>query len=178
MDKAARVADKKTREIERLARERAKSIEQAFTAIARPLAAAFSVGSFAAMVKGIADSADGLAKLSARTGVAVESLSKLQYAASLSDTSNEDLGNSLTRLNRVMGEAADGSKTAADALKRFDIKPGTSAVEAFQQIADKVKATGDETKIATALNDVFGKSYASLIPLLKGGSDGLRDAGV
>ena len=183
MDKAARVADKKTREIERIAQARAKSIETAFTdmasSIAGPLAAVFSVGAFTGMVRGVADAGDQLQKLSVKTGAAVEELSKLQYAASLSDLSNEDLGTSLIKLNRVMGDAANGSKEATEALARFGIAPksGLSAIDAFKQIADRVKATGDEAQIASGLNDVLGKSFANLLPLLKGGSDGLKDAG-
>lgn len=177
MDKAARTADRETRKIERLARERAQKIEQAFAAMAAPLAALIGGGTFIALVKGIADTADELAKLSSRTDIAVESLSKLRYAASLSDASNEDLTSSLTKLNRVLGEAADGSRQASDALARFDIKPGTGALEAFEQIAERVKNTGDQTRIASALNDVFGKSWATLVPLLKTGKDGLAQAG-
>lgn len=177
MDKAARTADKKTREIERLAKERAKSIEKAFSAMAAPLATLVGGGTFIALVKGIADTADELAKLSSRVDISVESLSKLRYAASLSDASNEDLSSSLTKLNRVLGEAEDGSKTAADALARFGIKPGTGALEAFEQIAERVKNTGDQTRIASALNDVFGKSWATLVPLLKTGKDGLKQTG-
>lgn len=181
LDHAERLADKKTRQIERLARERAKGIEDAFSSMARsiagPLAAAFGAGTFTGMVKGVADAGDQLQKLSSKTGIAVENLSKLQYAGSLADLSTEDLGTSLTKLNRVMGDAANGSKSATEALKRFDIKPGTSALDAFRQIAERVKSTGDETKIASGLNDVFGKSYAALIPLLRGGSEGLKSAG-
>lgn len=183
MDKAARVADKKTREIERLAQVRAKSIETAFSEMARsiagPLAAAFSAGALVGMVKGIADTGDHLQKLSTKTGIAVEELSKLQYAARLSDLSNEDLGASLVKLNRVMGDAANGSKDATAALARFGIAPdaGLSAIDAFRQIADRVKATGDETQIASGLNDVFGKSFAALLPLLKGGGDEIKKAG-
>lgn len=183
MDKAARVADKRTREIERLAQARAKSIETAFSEMARsiagPLAAAFSAGALVGMVKGIADTGDHLQKLSTKTGIAVEELSKLQYAARLSDLSNEDLGASLVKLNRVMGDAANGSKEATAALARFGIAPdaGLSAIDAFRQIADRVKATGDETQIASGLNDVFGKSFAALLPLLKGGGDEIKNAG-
>lgn len=133
---------------------------------------------FAGMVKNLAEAGDKLQKLSVKTGIAVEDLSKLDYAASLSDLSMEDLGAALTKLNRVMGDAANGSKEATDALARFGVAPdsGQTALEVFKQIADRVKATGDETRVASALNDVLGKSFANLIPLLKGGSDGIKSA--
>ncbi|MBK7565248.1 MAG: hypothetical protein IPI21_13755 [Propionivibrio sp.] len=103
----------------------------------------------------------------------------MQYAASLANTSNETLEKSLTKLNLVMGDAANGVTQAQEALARFGIEPGSklSTIEAFQQIADRVKATGDQTKIASGLNDVFGRSFAGLIPLLKGGSAELKSTG-
>jgi hypothetical protein len=165
-----------------IAEKNARRMEAAFSAASKALAAigaAVSVGAFAGMVRSLADAGDQLQKMSARTGETVENLSRLQYAASLADVSNEDLTASLVKLNRVMGDAADGSKDATAALERFGIPPdsGLSAIDAFQQIADRVKATGDETKIASALNDVFGKSFATLIPLLKAGSGEIKSAG-
>ncbi len=183
LDKAARVADNQTRKMEKLAHERARSIETAFSNMAKniagPLAAALGADTFVGMVKGLADAGDQLQKLSTKTGIAVEELSKLQYAASLSDLGTEDLGAALVKLNRVMGDAAAGSKTATEALARFGVAPdaGLSAIEVLGKMADRVKATGDETVIASGLNDVFGKSFANLIPLLKGGADGIKDAG-
>lgn len=165
-----------------IAEKNARRMEAAFSAASKALAAigaAVSVGAFAGMVRSLADAGDQLQKMSARTGETVENLSRLQYAASLADVSNEDLTASLVKLNRVMGDAADGSKDATAALERFGIPPdsGLSAIDVFQQIADRVKATGDETKIASALNDVFGKSFATLIPLLKAGSGEIKSAG-
>ncbi|WP_305073468.1 hypothetical protein [Propionivibrio sp.] len=172
----------------RMAHESAKRMEASFSGIGSALSRSFggfalgaTVAAGAAMVKmskDVVDAGDALAKMSVRTGIAVEELSKLQYAASLSDVSNEDLAGSLGRLNKVLGEAADGSKEATAALARFGIAPGaTNAAEAFAQIADRVKNTSDQTKIASAMNDVFGRSWATLVPMIKNGSDGLKEAG-
>lgn len=171
MGKAAQIAEKN-----------ARRMDQAFSAVGKTLATlggGLSVGAFVGLVRGVADAGDALAKLSTRTGDTVEELSKLQYAASLADTSNETLEKSLTKLNRVMGDADNGVTQAQEALARFGIEPGSklSTIEAFQQIADRVKATGDQAKIASGLNDVFGRSFGELIPLLKGGSAELKSAG-
>lgn len=165
-----------------IAEQNAKRMEAAFAGVGKTLAslgAGLSVGAFVGLVRGLADSGDALAKLSTRTGDTVEELAKLQYAASLADTSNETLEKGLTRLNRVMGDAANGVGAAQEALARFGIEPGAklSTIEAFQQIADRVKATGDETSIASGLNAVFGRTFAEMIPLLKGGSAEIKSAG-
>lgn len=174
--------DKQFSSLNRMAQDSAKKVESAFSGIGSSLktalAGAVSIGALGVMVKSVADAGDQLGKLSTRTGVAVEELSKLQYAASLSDVSNEDLANSLGRLNRVLGEAADGSKEATAALARFGIAPGTlNASEAFTVIAERVKNTGDQTKIASAMNDIFGRSWQTLVPMIKGGAEGLKQAG-
>lgn len=171
MGKAAQIAEKN-----------ARRMDQAFATVGKTLTTlgvGLSVGAFVGLVRGVADAGDALAKLSTRTGDTVEELSKLQYAASLADTSNETLEKSLTKLNRVMGDADNGVTQAQEALARFGIEPGSklSTIEAFQQIADRVKATGDQAKIASGLNDVFGRSFGELIPLLKGGSAELKSAG-
>jgi phage-related minor tail protein len=157
---------------------KAQAVSATFKGFGGLLGAALSF-SLLGMAKNLAEAGDKLQKLSVKTGIAVEDLSKLDYAASLSDLSMEDLGAALTKLNRVMGDAANGSKEATDALARFGVAPdsGQTALEVFKQIADRVKATGDETRVASALNDVLGKSFANLIPLLKGGSDGIKSAG-
>lgn len=141
------------------------------------IAGAFSVGALTSIVQASLDAADGLAKLSARTGETVENLSKLQYAGSLADVGTEDLEKALVRLNKVMGEAADGSKEAQEAIARFGILPTDTVGDAFSKIAERIKNTKDETLIASATNDVLGKSFATLLPLLKGGADGIKSVG-
>ena len=54
---------------------------------------------FASLMKNAIDTADEFANMSKRTGVSAESLSRLAYAAKLSDTSNETLQKSLKFLN-------------------------------------------------------------------------------
>lgn len=171
MGKAAHIAEKN-----------ARRMDQAFSAVGKTLStlgSGLSVGAFAGIVRSVADAGDEIQKLRLRTGATAEELQKLRYVAELNDTSNEDLSNGLIKLNRVMGDAKNGVQQAVEAMARFGIAPDTtlSTVEVFEQIADRVKATGDETKIASALNDVFSRSFASLLPTLKSGGDEIRKTG-
>ena len=139
MGKAAQIAEKN-----------ARRMDQAFSAVGNTLAtlgAGLSVGAFAGLVRSLADAGDEIQKLRLRTGATAEELQKLRYVAELNDASNEDLSNGLIKLNRVMGDAKNGVQQAVEAMARFGIAPDTtlSTVEAFEQIADRVKATGDET---------------------------------
>lgn len=171
--------DRSFAQVGKMAQDAARKVDAAFSGLnLSGLFAGIGAGAFVAMTRDVANAGDALAKMSTRTGIAVEELSKLQYAASLSDVSNEDLAGSLGRLNKVLGEAANGSKEATEALARFGIAPGTLNVsQAFAVIADRVKNTSDQTQIASAMNGIFSKSWATLVPMIKSGSDGLKQAG-
>lgn len=139
--------------------------------------AAFAVG----MAKAIADTADELAKLSARTGITVEDLSRLQYAAGLSGVSNEALTASIERLSRGMAEAASGVGTAGQAFTAMGIsvknQDGSlrSQNEVLGEIADKFAGYKDGAEKSALAQQIFGKSGAQLIPMINGGAQALKD---
>jgi len=62
------------------------------------LGVAMGAGLSLASVKNAIDVADQFSKMAQKTGVAVEALRQLNYAASLSDVSTEALGNGLKNL--------------------------------------------------------------------------------
>src|SRR5574337_1348157 len=67
------------------------------------------------LTRQVADQADALNDLSQRTGVAVEELSKLQYAAKFGGTTSEDLNSALVTLSKNMAETAAGIGKARSA---------------------------------------------------------------
>lgn len=187
MDAAERTADRRLRAIERQAQERAKAIETAFRdmaqSVAAPLAAAFSVGAITAMVRETAAAADELAKLSQSTGVAVESLGRLQYAASLNNATNEQLAQSLAKLAKGATETAAGTGEArtAFAALNLEVKNADGSIKAsdalLAEIADKFASHADGAEKSAIAQKLFGESGAALIPLLNAGSAGLREMG-
>lgn len=124
--------------------------------------------------------ADQLNKASQRTGVAVEALSQYQYAAELSDVSNETLNTSLAKLARNMDAAAQGSQEQAAAFDAINVsvKNADGTLRATQDVFDDIavamgKLPDGATKTALAMA-LFGRSGAELIPLLNAGADGFR----
>ena len=85
------------------------------------VAATAAAAGMVALVKSAADYGDQLDAMSQRTGVAVEELSKLQYAAKLSDTSSEALGKGLGYLSRLMIAAAGGAEQSAKLFDKFGV---------------------------------------------------------
>ncbi len=127
MDKAARIADKKTQQIEQQAAARAKAIETAFTGMAKsmvvPLAgAAVGLGSIASLdsLKASIDSTiegfAGLKDAAEKTGASVENLSALKGVAKIGGHDFAEVESSITRLNKVLHSTDDESRGAGKAL--------------------------------------------------------------
>lgn len=133
-------------------------------------------------VKASIDHADELGKTAQKVGVTVEALSRLEYAAKLSDIGIEGLSTGLGKLSQNMLSVANGAGgTVATAFAALGVKvkqaDGTlrSSVDVLGDIADRFAGMEDgATKTALAIQ-VFGKSGKDLIPLLNAGSAGLAD---
>jgi lambda family phage tail tape measure protein len=142
-----------------------------------------SADALVAFVRSSIDAQDEIFKMSQKIGIATDELSKLQYAAKLSDVSSQQLQVGLVKLSRGLADAADDSGEARNALNAMGISiknaDGSlkSADQVLGDVADKFSTYRDgvtKTAIATQL---FGKSGADLIPLLNQGRDGLKEAG-
>jgi len=108
-----------------------------------------SVGAAAAgigvMIKNTIDLADNLNDMSKRSGVSVEQLSTLKYAAENSGSSLDGLGTSLKFLNKNIFEASTGNKELGSAFSSLGItvKDAEGKLiqgdQALYQIADRFK---------------------------------------
>lgn len=119
---------------------------------------------------------DQLDKMSRRTGIAVEQLSALRQAAQWSDVSMEQLQTALILLQRNLTMRPKGF---TDTLKKLGIQieslTGKSGDVQLQTIADGLMSISDANERVAATTQLFGESGAKLMPLLDGGSKGLRD---
>lgn len=125
---------------------------------------------------------NAIAEASARTLVGVSALARLGNAALQSGTEFGDLEKTLKRLTLSTSKALidpDGKQAQAFAALGVSIATLRSAdPEAiFKEVADGAKAITDPLERAAALNDVFGKSFANLLPLLDEGSAGINRLG-
>ena len=158
-----------------------------FVSLTNPIAAAgvaMSVASAAivASVKSAIDTGDQFNKLSQKTGIAVEALSGLAYAATLSDVSIESLATGIKKLSVNMNEAAvSTSGKAAEAFKALgvSVKDASGSLrgsdDVLADIADRFASMKDgagKTALAVAM---FGKAGADLIPFLNQGGKGIAD---
>jgi len=139
------------------------------TAIAAPMAGAAKVFS---------DMGDQMAKMSARTGIGVESLSELAYAAEMSGTSAETLESSIRKMQKTLVDAIGGSASAAGALKKLGLTArdldGLSPEQQFKLIADQLSKIEDPAARAAAAMNIFGRSGAELLPMMSAGAAGIE----
>lgn len=165
VDKANKILSTGAQKMERIA----GGVASAFAA----LGVGLSVGAFANGVKNIANAADQMGKLSQKVGVGVESLSALKYAGELSDVSMESLSIGLKQLNKNIDEGDEGFKRLGINLQDANGRAKTTE-EVMLEVADRFATMEDgATKTALAMQ-LFGKSGADLIPLLNGGSKGIK----
>jgi len=144
-------------------------------------AAAVAVGM---SIKTAIDNADKVNKLSQSTGTTTEEFTKLSYAATLADVSQESLAKSLGKLSKAMVSAGtDAAGTAGQAFTAMGISvkntDGTlkSSSEVLGEVAGKFEGYRDGAAKTDLAIKLFGKSGAELIPLLNQGKQGLQDAG-
>ena len=126
----------------------------------------------AALTKAAIDNADALDNMSQRIGVSVEALSRLQYAAKLSDTSIESLQTGFRTLANNMVAGSDAFAKLGISITNTDGSM-RSSVEIFTEIADRFAGMENGALKSALAVDIFGRSGLDLIPLLNEGSAGL-----
>jgi hypothetical protein len=136
------------------------------------------LGSLGAASMIFANMGDELAKSSQRTGVAVEALSSLKYAAEQSGAGLEDLETGLRGMSRFLLEAQQNTGAANETLAQlhltFQQLSGLSPDEQFKLIGDAVNKIQDPTLRAAMAMKVFGKSGTALLPMLADGAAGIE----
>ena len=137
-----------------------------------------AVTALAGTAKLFADMGDAVNKASQRTGIAVETLSELGYAAEQSGLEMSTLEGGLRRMAAVVVEAAHGSKGAQQALAALGLSASElgrlSPDEQFKAIADRMARIENPTVRAAVAMDIFGKSGTQLLPMLREGRAGIE----
>lgn len=159
-----------------------KRLEGDFQSVERVAGVALRVFSGVALVnfaKQAFAAADATATAAERAGIAVETFSRLQFAAGQTDVEMSALTTGIQRFQISLSKADDESKQAIATLSRFGLQAEAlrslsiedqlaEVAEAFKQISDPA----DRTRLAVEL---FGKSAGpQLVPLLSQGKAGIQ----
>lgn len=133
-----------------------------------------------ALVKQGMDAGDKMDKMSKRTGLSAEMLSKLSFAAGQSGTDIDVLEKGVMRLAKNANDAANGLSTPVRAFDALGIsfKSSTGELKSTEQLllesVDALSAMANETERAAVAQDLFGRAGKELIPLLKEGPTGFN----
>jgi hypothetical protein len=140
------------------------------------LGVGLSVGALVAFVRHAADAADELGKLSQKTGIAVEQLSQLKYAASLSDVDVGTLAKGMKGLSLAMVDAGNSTSKSAQVFKAMGVDVSGGPKKTLEALADVFAGLEDGETKATLATHLFGKAGMELIPMLNQGAAGMRAA--
>ncbi len=140
-----------------------------------------AAGGLLVMTKRIADQADEIAKHSTRIGVTIESYQELSHAMELSGGNIGEASAALRRLSGNMLDASQGVSTAVDAFDGIGVSALTatgglrSVDDVLADIADEFAQMEDGSLKTARAMELFGRSGATLIPLLNQGAEGIAE---
>lgn len=136
--------------------------------------------SFVNKIRDQIDFADALNKTSQKSGVAVETMSSLSYAAKLADVDIQSLSSGVVKLSKTVIDAATGNREAAATFEamKVSVKGANGEIRPTEDILLDLagrfsKMEDGATKTALAMR-LFGKSGAEMIPFLNQGKEGIQ----
>lgn len=161
----------------RMVNSGAASIQRAASMAGAALGAigvGLSVGALTGWVKSAIDAADKFDEMSSRIGISARELSSLQLAFAQAGVPVDKMGDMLAKLQKEMAGGNDGLKAlgvqtrAADGSLR-------STTDVLMDVSGQFAGIRDGAGKTALAMEIFGKSGADMVPLLNGGSDGIRD---
>ena len=187
--------DRSERRVASFARKSQKNLSAtsaSFAALGRavgPLVAALSARALVGALQNVVTTLDDIGKTADRIGVTTDQLQELRAVAESAGVEQSVLDNSIEKLGKNLAEASIGIGTAKVALEQLNLSAdnliGLGLDGAMDKIADavnKVESPMERTALATQL---FGRSGAPLLNLLREGSEGMaqmrqqaRDLGI
>lgn len=155
-------------------------LKDALGALTGPLTAALSGGAIVAFAHDLIEGADAASKMADSLGLGIVELQGWQHAADMSGVASEQLSVAFTKLQHGLAEVADkGKGPAAEALEALGIeakdseKKLKSSSRVLEEVADAIQGLDADARNAQLMK-LFGEQGAKLVPLLKGGSAGVR----
>jgi hypothetical protein len=171
MDKAAYVAE---RDLQKIA-------FKSKAGVAAVVAAVVAAGTAIAIsVKKTIDHADEIGEMASSLGMTVEQLSSLEYVAKLSGVEIEGLRSVFQKFNNTIFDEAKAVKDNTGAFKSLGISLTDNSgrlksnYDLFLETADVLSKMSDGVQKSATAQLLFGKSGATMIPILNSGKDGIK----
>jgi hypothetical protein len=125
-----------------------------------------------------ADLGGEMSGMSKRTGISVESLSQLGFAAGQTGVDMEELTHGFRHMQRSLVEAGQGSAEAAGKFQELGLSVSDLAAlkpdKQFEAVADAFSRMKNPAEKSAAAMGLFGRGGVALLPLLSKGASGIQ----
>jgi len=139
-----------------------------------------SVAGLLGLGKSAVDLAGKLNDAAVATTVAATRLDQYRQAGEQVGVSFETITGGLGKLNKTIAAAASGNQEAAKAFKDLGIAVTNNdgsiraTSDIFEELAQKIRAAPNDAAIFEQGTKIMGRGFASLLPLLEEGDEGMR----
>lgn len=186
MDRAARTADKKLRQIERDAQARAKAIEDAFATIGGGIAAAFAGIQISDTVRQFFEFGNQIQRSAAVANVAARDLQVWTAATKSLGIEQEKLADIFKDIDDKVGDfTANGAGPMKDFMEKWGKAAGITAEQlkrlagpdVLQLVMKTMQAAGASSSEMTFMLEALASDASHLTPILADNAKGLKEAG-
>ncbi|MBK8150859.1 MAG: hypothetical protein IPK58_22310 [Acidobacteria bacterium] len=122
------------------------------------------------LIDSVAEVGDKLKETSDKTNISVRTLSALKIAADQAGSSLDQIGNTLIKFEKLAGQAAQGNEKAIETLAKYGVGPQEAMNDlegTLGKVFEKIAAMPEGLAQTTAALDLFGKSGADMLPVIK-----------
>jgi DNA-binding phage protein len=179
-----RAMDRSQKRVERFAKQSNKNLSKTSAAFSKlggaaaALLPALSAAALISSVKRITAAMDDIGKTADQIGVTTDALQELRTVAESSGVTQDELDKSIEKLGKGLAEASMGIGTAKYALEELNLSANDLMAlgldGALAKIADEVNKVENPMKKTAIATQLFGRSGAPMINLLREGSDGME----
>ena len=133
------------------------------------------------VTKRAADYASTMDKVASQTGIAVEQMQELAFAANQSNADLASLESGLRAFVRRTAEAAAGNASFLKGFERLgftqeQVRAGLQDIDGFlMQVADRVSELGTTAEQSAVLMTIMGDAGRRLVPFMAQGARGIRE---
>ena len=122
------------------------------------------------------DAVDEINTNSAKYGISTDTYQKWKYASEIIDVSAETMGAALGKLEKQIGKSPEKFEELGISIYNASGQY-RSAEDIFYDAVDALGRIDDETEADILANDLFGKSFQELKPLIDAGTGSLKELG-
>ena len=135
------------------------------------------------LVKGYLDRADEINTNAKKYGIDTATLQKWEYASEIVDVSTETMARSMAKITRSLNQWRKGNKSTVADYEKLGVAVTKangqfrSQEDIFYDVIDALGKMDDEVEADIMANQIFGRSFQEIEPLIVAGSDAIKDLG-